>query len=149
VIRILIDADLILEGLLNRHNFVEDGKKIFNLVHPLVQMYMTDIGMQKIYDYISRLQNTQLAETVINWLQDKIHICSIDQNMLQQARLSPLSDFESAVELVCVSTQELDAIVTHNQENFAAAPDQFCVWSLADLYIRANLETQLQANIFS
>lgn len=147
MIKILIDTDLILETLLNRHNCAEDLKKIFHLVNPLIQMYITDIGLQKIYDYISRLQNTQIADIAINWLQERIQICSVNQNVIQQARSSLLSDFESAVELVCVSTQKLDAIVTHNRENFAQAPHHFWVWSIADLYVRANLETQLQANI--
>jgi hypothetical protein len=148
VIRILVDADLILESLINRHNCVEDVKKICcNMLHPLIQIYITDVGRQKIYDYISRLQNTHIAEIVINWLQEKIQICFVDQGILQQARSSPLRDFESAVELVCVRTHQLDAIVTHKREDFTEVPHQFCVWSITDLCTRANLESQLQANI--
>jgi predicted nucleic acid-binding protein len=145
VIRILVDADLILEALMNRNGFVSDLTELLDRVHPFIQMHITDIGWQKIYAYASRLRNTKIAEIVIDWLQDKIQICSIEQSIIQQARSSPIKDFESAVELACVSYQELDAIVTHNQDDFADAPNKFWVWSVAELRLRANLESQLEA----
>lgn len=140
MLRILVDADLILEALMNRNNCVEDVSNLLDIVHPLIQIYITDVGWQKIYNYINRLQNSQVAELVVTCLQEKIKICPIDNNILQQARSSPVEDFESAVELVCLSHRQLHAIVTHKPENFADAPHQFWIWSTADLWVRANLE---------
>lgn len=149
MIRILVDADLILEALMNRNGFIGDASELLDRVHPLIQMHVTDVGWQKIYAYASCLRNTKIAEIVVDWLQEKIQICSVNQTILQQARSSPLKDFESAVELVCVSSQELDAIVTHNYDDFAEAPNKFWVWSVADLWARANLESQLQATSYN
>jgi hypothetical protein len=143
VIRILVDADLILEALMNR-NTVTDVRDLLDKVNPWIQMYITDVGWEKIYTYLNHLQNTKIAEMVINWLQQKIQICSVNQNILQQARSSPIKDFESAVEVICASYQKLDAIVTHKRDNFAEAADIFWVWSIAELWIRANLESQLE-----
>jgi predicted nucleic acid-binding protein len=143
VFRILVDADLILEALMNRNNSVGDVSELLDRVHPWVQMYITDIGWQKIHTYASRLQNTNIAELVINWLQDKIQVCTIDQTILQQARFSPLQDFESAVELVCATDEKLDAIVTHNYDDFAQVRNKFWIWSVAELWMRANLESQI------
>jgi predicted nucleic acid-binding protein len=145
VIRILVDADLILEALINRTEFVGNVRELLDRVHPSIQMYVTDVGWQKIYDYASRFRSSKIAEIVVDWLQDKIQICSVDQTILQQARSSPLRDFESAVELVCASYQELDAIVTHKHDDFAEVSNKFWIWSVADLRLRANLENQLQA----
>ncbi len=145
VIRILVDADLILEALINRNEFVGNVRELLDRVHPSIQMYITDVGWQKIYDYASRFRNTKIAEVVVDWLQEKIQICSVDHIILQQARSSPLRDFESAVELVCASYEKLDAIVTHKHDDFAEAPHKFWIWSVADLRVRANLENQLQA----
>ena len=141
--RILVDADLILEALMNRNNSVADVSELLDRVHPWVQMYITDIGWQKIHTYASRLRNTSIAELVINWLQDKIQVCIIDQTILQQARFSPLQDFESAVELVCATDEKLDAIVTHNYDDFAQVRNKFWIWSVAELWMRANLESQI------
>ncbi|NMG07143.1 PIN domain-containing protein [Brasilonema sp. UFV-L1] len=142
--KILVDADLILEALMNRNGSVGEVSELLDRVHPWIQMYITDIGWQKIHTYTSRLRNTKIAELVINWLQDKIQICTVDQTILQQARSSPLQDFESAVELVCAGYEELDAIVTHNYDDFAQVPNKFWIWSVAELWMRANLESQLR-----
>ncbi|OCQ89482.1 hypothetical protein BCD64_26385 [Nostoc sp. MBR 210] len=142
--RILVDADLILDALINRNKLTEDVRELLDGVHPSIKLYLTDIGWQKIAAYTSRLQNSQIAEIVIDWLREKINICIVDQQILQIARSSPLRDFESAVELVCVDDQLLDAIVTHKPEDFVEAPNQLWVWSVADLWLRANLERQLQ-----
>lgn len=147
MIKILVDADLILEALMNR-NTVTDVKELLDKVNPLIQMYITDVGWQKIYTYLSHLQTQKIAEMVINWLEEKIKICSVNQSILQQARSSPIKDFESAVEIICVSYQELDAIVTHKYDDFAEAADKLWVWSMAELWIRANLENQLQTEAF-
>ena len=147
MIRILVDADLILEALMNR-NTVADVREILDKVNPWIQMYITDVGWQKIYTYLSHLQNKKIAEMVINWLEEKMKICSVNQIILQQARSSPIKDFESAVETICASYQQLDAIVTHKRDDFAEAADKLWVWSLAELWIRANLENQLQAKAF-
>lgn len=147
MIKILVDADLILEALMNR-NTVTDVKELLDKVNPLIQMYITDVGWQKIYTYLSHLQTQKIAEMVINWLEEKIKICSVNQSILQQARSLPIKDFESAVEIICVSYQELDAIVTHKYDDFAEAADKLWVWSMAELWIRANLENQLQTEAF-
>lgn len=149
MIRILVDADLIIEALMNRNEVVGDIGELFDRVHPLIQMHVTDIGWQKIYTYASRLRNTNIAEIIIDWLKEKIKVCSVDQNILQQARLSPLKDFESAVELSCASYEELDAIVTHNHDDFAEVPNKFWVWSVAELWVRVNLESQLNPTTYS
>ncbi|MBD2196725.1 MULTISPECIES: PIN domain-containing protein [Calothrix] len=140
MLKILVDADLILEALMNRHDCVEDVGKLLDIIHPLIHVYITDVGWQKIYNYISCLQNPKVAKLVVNCLQQKIEICPIDNRILQQARSSTLKDFESAVELACVSHRHLHAIVTHKRENFADAPNKFYIWSTADLWVRANLE---------
>ncbi|MBD2430766.1 MULTISPECIES: PIN domain-containing protein [Fischerella] len=149
MIKIIFDADLILEALMNRNGFGEEVSKLLDKVHPLIQMYITDIGWQKIYTYASRLRDNQIAEVVVDWLKEKIKICHVDQTILLQARTSPLQDFESAVELCCVNYEELDALVTHKLSDFTEAPCKYCVWSVAELWVRANLESQLQATRFS
>jgi predicted nucleic acid-binding protein len=147
VIRILIDADFILETLMNRNEFAEDFKELLDRVHPSIQMYLTDVGWEKIYAYTTRLKNSKIAEIVVDWLQEKIQICAVDQTILYKARSLPLNDFETAVELVCVSHHQLDAIVTHKQADLADLQNKFWVWSIADLWLRVNLESQLQASV--
>jgi hypothetical protein len=144
VIKILVDADLILDALMNRKRLTGDTDIIFDHLHPLIKMYITDIGWQKIYTYASKFQNTKTAQTIADWLKEKIQVCQITQNILQEARLLPISDFESAVELACATNHNLDAIVTHQYQDFAIAIDKLWIWSVSELKIRISLENQLQ-----
>lgn len=149
MIRILLDADVILEALINRQEFTEDIRELLDNVHPLIQMYITDVGWQKIYTYARCLKNRNIAKTVVYWLQAKIEVCQVDHIILQKARLLPLKDFESAVELSCASYWQLNAIVTHHPEDFAVSTNKLGVWSIAELHLRANLEDQFQESISS
>lgn len=147
MIRILIDADLILEALMNRNNSTADAKELLERVHPSIQIYLTDAGLQKIYAYACCLKNSQIAEIVVDWLQERIQICVVDQAILQTARLFPLKDFESAVELICLNYLHLDAIVTHKPEDFTLFSNMFRIWTVGDLWLRVNLENQLRETI--
>ena len=147
--RILFDADLILDAVMNRSEFAEDVKKLLDNSHPSMRLYLTDVGLQKIATYTYCLNNRHLPETIVEWLQEQMQICTVDQDLLQKARYLSLKDFESAVELTCLSHYQLSTIITHQPENFIAVTHQFCVWSFADLWLRMNLENQLQVTKFS
>ena len=142
MIKILVDADLVLEMLMNREGFIEDISDLLDRVNPLIQMYITDIGWQKISTYVRCLQNKNITNVVAGWLKDKVQVCNVDRAILREARTSPLKDFESAVELTCVSSQQLDAVVTHNYDDFAQTPNQLWIWSVAEFRVRAHLENQ-------
>jgi hypothetical protein len=144
VIGILVDADLILDALMNRNRLLGNVDILFERIHPLIKMYITDIGWQKIYTYASKFQNVKTAQAIIDWLQEKIQVCQVHQSILKEARLLPIQDFESAVEIACASNHNLDAIVTHKYYDFAAASEKFWIWSVSDLKIRISLENQLQ-----
>lgn len=141
--RILCDADLILEALMNRTEFTTDVRQLLESVHPSIQMHLTDVGLQKIYAYASCLKNPKIADIVAAWLLEKVQICLVNQNILQTARMSPVNNFESAVELVCLENYQLDAIITNKPEDFQETASQSYVWSFADLWLRVNLENQL------
>jgi hypothetical protein len=65
---------------------------------------------------------------------------------MHTARLSPLKDFESAVEVVCLQHYQLDAIITNQPEDFRGVVNRFYIWSFRDLWLRVTLETQLQVS---
>lgn len=144
--KILIDADLILEALMNRTEFTADVGTLLEMVDPSLHMYLTNVGLQKIYAYAACLKNSDIADTVVSWLREKIQICLVDQSILQTARLLPVRDFEYAVELVCLNHYHLDAIVTNKYEEFTEVTHPFCIWSFRDLWLRVNLESQLQVS---
>ncbi len=48
-------------------------------------------------------------------------ICPVNRRILQAAILSNLNDFEDAVQLVCATSLNLDAIVTRDSTDFAGS----------------------------
>lgn len=142
--KILFDADLMLDALMNRTEFAEDIKALLENSHHSIRLYLTDVGLQKISAYTSCLRNRYISEVVAEWLQEQIQICAIDQGLVQKSRYLSLKDFESAIELACLSHYQLDAIVTNHPESFIASSYQFCVWSFSELWLRIDLESQLQ-----
>lgn len=147
--KILFDADLILDALMNRSEFTEDVKALLDDSHQSICLYLTDVGLQKVATYTCCLKNRHISEIVVEWLQEQMQICTINQGLVQKSRYLPLKDFESAVELACLSHYQLDAIITNQPENFIANSYQFCVWSFAELWLRIHLESQLQATTSS
>ncbi|BAB78038.1 hypothetical protein ACN23B_08360 [Anabaena sp. FACHB-709] len=147
--KILFDSDLILDAVMNRTELAEDVRTLLENLHPSIRLYLTDVGLQKVSTYTYCLKNSQIPEIIVDWLQEQIQICPIDQGLLQKARYSPLRDFESAVELACINHYQLNAIVTNKPEDFIVTAHPLCVWSFADLWLRVNLESQLQATIHS
>ncbi len=147
--KILFDADLILDAVMNRSEFAEDVKTLLDNSYQPICLYLTDVGLQKVSAYTHCLKNQHISEVVVEWLQAQMQIFTIDQALLQKSRYLSVNDFESAVELACLNHYQLDAIVTNKPEDFHASSYQFCVWSFAQLWLRIDLESQLQATTSS
>ena len=51
-----------------------------------------------------------------------VEICPVNSNILHQALLSPVTDYEDAVQCESAIAENLDAIVTRNTKDFANSP---------------------------
>lgn len=123
--RVLVDADLVLERFLQRSKFLEKAKNLFKqiLVSENLEAYITDIGLEKIAKISSKLatKNKINAESlIINQLQNKykFKVFKVDQDILNKARKFDLIDFESAVELTCAIAGNFDGIITEYSPKF-------------------------------
>lgn len=146
VFRILIDTDLILEALMNRTELTVDVSQLLDRVEPSIQLYLTNVGLEKIYAYATCLQNIH-ADIVIDWLREKMQICVVDQSIIKAARISSIKNFESAVEVMCLKHYQLDAIITNQVEDFTDRVNSGYIWRFRDLWLRVNLETQFQVSL--
>ncbi|MBD2358575.1 DUF1822 family protein [Tolypothrix sp. FACHB-123] len=130
--KILFDADMLLEVLLNRNGLVEDAEKIWKLTQTRqIEAYITEIGLDKIYSFCSEMADNDVAYRIVTSIQAIVSRCSLNKNLMEMARLSKIDDFESAVELTCAKDMELDGVVTLSVPNFAGA--DFRVWMAKEL----------------
>lgn len=123
--RVLVDADLVLERFLQRSKFLEKAKNLFKLisVSENIEAYITDIGLEKIAKISSKLatKNKINAESlIINQLQNKykFKIFRVTENILNKARKFDEVDFESAMELSCAIAGNFDGIITEYSQKF-------------------------------
>lgn len=136
--RVLIDADFILEAVINRVGWREEVKLLWYLMESkLIQAYITDMGLEKISHYVSRLKNIDIAEQVSFEIQEIMLICSVSKEQLEKARLSKLQDFESAVEFICAIDEDCGAVVSHDCRNFEGV--NLSILSAQELHIRQDL----------
>ena len=132
--KILIDADLILELLINRSKVVKDAEVIWKLAESHhIEGFVTNAGLEKIYFYCRELTDETLADGIVESLEKVLSSCSIDQNIIRKATSSQLKDFESAIEFICAKSMGFDGVVTHCLHNFSGSDSS--VWSVHELLV--------------
>lgn len=127
---ILLDADVILEFFINRSGFVEDVETLMHLVKTAkIRARITDQGIEKIRYWLSK-PDTQLGHEAASMVEVilKGWIIAVTENHIAQARLLPLRDFESAVEVICAKETNCNGIVTQNLQAFEGA--DLPIWDL-------------------
>ncbi len=139
---VLIDADFILEALINRENFIEDAETLWNLLeNQEIRGLMTDIGFKKICIFVKKLGGIEAVEQITLVIKSIINVKIVDEDIIEEARSFELLDFESAVEIVCAYTWKVGAIVTQNIQSFSEA--EIPILSISQLLERQILENQL------
>lgn len=145
MLQVLVDADMVLEALLNRSRFVADSEALVKIVQTQkIQAYICELGLEKIYSVASRLENSLAAEEVVCGIQAMMLLCPVDANLVQQARSLNIQDVESAVEVACAIAFKLGAIVTQKPEDFAGA--DLSVLSVNDLSERQRWQELLESS---
>jgi hypothetical protein len=73
--------------------------------------------------YIARrLRNADEAHKVVSALLAASNVCPLHQAMLQTALTLPMRDYEDAVQCATADVCSLDAIITRDPRDYAAAP---------------------------
>lgn len=141
--QILLDADLTLEAFLNRNRFVTDAEKAYQTLclSSHMQGYMTSCGLEKIYSITQNINGSEAAGAIVAGVKEVIKICSVDDSIIQQARLLDIKDPESAIEVSSALANNIWSILTLSPEKFLGTNLQ--ILSVKDLLLRQSLESQL------
>lgn len=139
--KILVDADIILEALLNRPNFIEDAKKLWEVIQKLpqqIQAYTTKTGLDIICVHLSTIADEKSVENLVAEIQRNITICHVESETWQEARTLNIQDFQSAIEVVCARELNIGAIVTQKPQDYEGA--NLSVLSVNDFLDRKKFE---------
>lgn len=131
--KLLIDADLLLEAIINRF----DANNEFALVWKLpefqeIEIYITEIGLDKVISIARALAASEdEADTVTALISSLVKICYIESSHVKKARSSQLKDFESALELICAEIGDYLALITHRPKEFLTSPPpRVHIWTM-------------------
>jgi RNA polymerase sigma factor (sigma-70 family) len=121
----LIDADLLLESLLNRFPLSGSAETLWTMLElQEIEGYLTTTGLEKILSICKKLAGVEAADEIAWNIENIVSMCPVDLEILRDARVSKLKDFESAVELACAEAYGFDAIVTETPEHFEEVETQ-------------------------
>ncbi len=121
--RALVDTNILLDVFLQRDEFLPDSMDIWLANEQgLFTGYISAMTPVNIY-YIARktLQDKNEARNLISKILGLFEICALTKSELQDALTLPFADYEDAVQTASAKTENLDAIVTRNKNDFASA----------------------------
>lgn len=132
MIKALIDTDLNLDFVLQRQPFFVEADEIFlRCSNGEFEAYICGITPINIF-YVGRKEiGREKTLQAIDDLLTITKICITNSNTLRAALISPITDYEDAVQHECAIAENLDAIVTRNTKDYKNAtvkiytPDEF------------------------
>lgn len=123
VMNALIDTNIILDVFLDRKQFVEDSKRVFDYVaQEKIVGYITACSLEDIY-YISHRDNhsSEECKKIIYKLLELFNIIDVNKEDILNALESGSTDFEDAVIIESAKRNGLDTIITRNISDFKNA----------------------------
>lgn len=118
--RVLIDTNILLDFLLQREPFFYDAERLFQAIDSgQIVGYATATTLTDIF-YIARrhTRSIEQARQAVSETLIAMEICPVNREVLEVAFSSGLADYEDAIQIACAVAQELDAILTRDNQGF-------------------------------
>jgi hypothetical protein len=118
----IVDADLILETILNRSKTYEQVAKLWNNIYTKSsEIYISRIGLDRINTLIKVfIEIEEDATQAMNLITDTFKVIEVDTEIIDDARQIDLihNDFESSVEIVIAEEYKFNGIITERYDSF-------------------------------
>lgn len=135
--RVLLDTNVILDFVLDRAPFARAAADIWQANEDgKIDAYVAAITPVNMFYIVRKVAGRAEAQSVLSGLLAACRIAPLDDRALKEALTLPFKDYEDAVQHVCATASQLDAIITRDPKDFEGAtmpvlsPSEF----LAQLY---------------
>lgn len=123
MMRILLDSDVILDLVLSRQSHFADAHEIFRAnARNEFRAFVSAIAVLNVNYFAEKENDRAFALIEIEKLLSLLTVCAVDEKMLKKALISPVTDYEDAVQCESAMAEGLDAIVTRNLKDFRNSP---------------------------
>jgi predicted nucleic acid-binding protein len=132
--KILIDLNIILD-FLNKRNFHQEAAQLINMcVEKKLSGYICAHEVTTLSYFLLKEQKdkTKVINTITALL-DIFHVIPIDESILRDSLISPITDYEDAVIEVSSMKANIDYIISRNISDFKSSriptytPEQFFI----------------------
>ncbi|QSZ27792.1 PIN domain-containing protein [Aceticella autotrophica] len=116
--KILIDTNVILDVLLKREPFAEDGYTIFKMADEnVIKAYLAAFAVTDIYYFINKNLNHDICLKAIKALFNIMNVASVTRQDIEKAMaISEFNDLEDALQLQLLKKVKGNFIITRNEE---------------------------------
>ncbi|MDR1837004.1 MAG: PIN domain-containing protein [Treponema sp.] len=119
--KILVDANIALDVLLERQPFYVSGVKILSLSKGGIELFLSASTVTDIYYIIRKeLKNKETALTLLKNLLVNVDVAAVTNNEIYRAIDLNWDDLEDAVQYAAGETIAVDYLVTRNTSDFSA-----------------------------
>ena len=116
---LLIDANILLDVLMNREDFVQDSSTIWKLCETKKAIgYVSTLTFASLVYIMRKELSRDKIELVYKQLNLIFEIADFDANILQQAIQMNWKDFEDAIQSATALKVKADFIITRNIKDF-------------------------------
>lgn len=123
MIRALIDTNVVLDVLLDRHPFVEDSRRLGHAADAgWFDACIASFTIPTIHYICARQAGTDAANQAIDVCMDAFEVSALYRECILAARRMPGADFEDNLQIATAITDFMQAIVTRDPADFAASP---------------------------
>ena len=130
--KVLIDLNIILD-FLNKRNFHQEAAQLLNMcVESTLSGYICAHEVTTLsYFLFKKQKDKNKVAAIISSLLDIFHVIPIDETILKNSLLSPITDYEDAVIEVSAVAFDIDYILSRNISDFKQSriptytPEQF------------------------
>lgn len=121
--KILLDNDVVLDYVLERHPFYVPAEEIFMLnAKNDITVYVSGITPVNVFYTGRKLKGKDFTFKAVRRLLLLVEVCRMDKQILQNAFSLNFTDYEDAVQCASALAENLDAIVTRNTTDYKNSP---------------------------
>ena len=123
--KLLIDTDVVLDILLDRHPHVEGSAAVWAIVERRkAQGWIAAHSVTTVHYLVRRERNGAEARRTIESLLSVLDVALVDSAIIQNALRLSMVDFEDAVTAAAAQAVGCDYIVTRNTKDYTRSPIQ-------------------------
>lgn len=117
---LFIDADVIIDLIIDRQPFSGEAAQVFTLIdHKKVKGYTSALCYSNIYYVLSKYVPHKKVITLLNELSELVGILKADTGIIKASLASDFKDFEEAIQYYTVMEyKRIDVIITRNIKDY-------------------------------